>query len=108
VFARQVWTLIFQKFKLYAERATESTSCFYGWWYRTLTSVPKEMHKRLNSLIILVAWEPWKQRNACAFVGARPDVQTLLYNVAVEGSLWCLAGATVLQELLIRLLSHDL
>jgi len=43
-FARQVWTLIFQKFKLYAARATESTSCFYGWWYRTLTSVPNQVN----------------------------------------------------------------
>jgi hypothetical protein len=59
--------------------------------------------KDLISLIILVAWEPWKRRNAiaCAFVGVHPDVQILLYNVAVEGNLWCLAGATVVRELLI-------
>jgi len=58
---RQVWTLIFQKLKLYAVRPPESTSRFYGWWCRTLRSVPKEMHKGVNSLVILVAWELWKQ-----------------------------------------------
>jgi hypothetical protein len=105
---RQVWTLIFQKLKLYAVRPPESTSRFYGWWCRTLRSVPKEMHKGVNSLVILVAWELWKQWNVCVFKGARPNVQTLLYNVAKESSLWCMAGATALQELLIRSLSPEL
>ena len=55
------------------------------------------MHKGVNSLVILVAWELWKQWNTYVFEGARPDVQTLLYNVA-----------KALQELLIRSLSPEL
>jgi hypothetical protein len=66
------------------------------------------MHKGLNFLIILVAWELWKHMNTCVFDGACPEVQSLLYFVAEEGSLWCMAGATVLQELLIRSLFPDL
>jgi hypothetical protein len=68
VFSRQFWTLIFQKLKLYAVRAPDSTSRFYGWWCCTLTSVPEEMCKGLNSLTILVAWEIWKHRNTCVFM----------------------------------------
>jgi hypothetical protein len=44
------------------------------------------MRKDLNSLIIVVAWEIWKHRNAIAFEGARPNIQTLL-TVANESSL---------------------
>jgi len=75
---------------------------------QALRSVPKEVHKGHNSLIILVAWELWKLMNTCVFEGYCPNVQTLLYFVAEEGSLWCMAGATALQELLIRSLSPDL
>ena len=53
--------------KILTVMAPESTSRFCGWWCHTLRSVPKEMRKGLNSLIILVVWELWKHRNACAF-----------------------------------------
>ncbi|KAG0553039.1 hypothetical protein BDA96_01G560700 [Sorghum bicolor] len=79
-------------------RAPESTSRIYGWWCHTLRSVPKVMRKGLNSLVIFAVWELWKHRNAC----------TLLYNVAEEGSSWCMAGATAFQGFLIRSLSPDL
>jgi hypothetical protein len=46
------------------------------------------MLQDLNSLIIVVAWEIWKHRNAIAFEGARPNIQTLLLTVANESSLW--------------------
>jgi len=43
---------------------------------QALRSVPKEMHKGHNSLIILVAWELWKHMNTCVFDGSHPNVQT--------------------------------
>ena len=59
------------------------------------------MRKGLNSLIILVAWEIWKHRNVCVFEGAFPNVQDVLHAVTIEGFLWCMAGASALQELLL-------
>jgi hypothetical protein len=66
--------------------------------------VPKEQKSGLNSLIILVAWELWKHRNDCVFEGERPSVEVVLQKIANESSLWCMAGASALQELLCRLL----
>jgi hypothetical protein len=60
------------------------------------------MRKGLNSLIILVAWEIWKHRNVCVFEGTSPNVQEVLHAVTIEGFLWCMAGASALQELLLQ------
>jgi hypothetical protein len=68
--------------------------------------VPKEMKKGLNSLIILVPWEVWKHRNSCVFFyNARPCTSDLLRNVLDECSLWGMARASELQELLAMLLT---
>ncbi|RCV06200.1 hypothetical protein SETIT_1G144200v2 [Setaria italica] len=70
-------------------------------------SVPKELRKGLNSLIILVAWDLWKHRNACVFEWAGPNVQVVLQIVANGSRLWCMACASALHELLIRSLTPD-
>jgi hypothetical protein len=72
-------------------------NCFSSWWCCTIKSVPRVEHNGLNTLIILVAWEIWKHRNACVFEGAKPNIEVLLDSVASEGALWCLAGASALQ-----------
>ncbi|RCV40474.1 LOW QUALITY PROTEIN: hypothetical protein SETIT_9G056800v2 [Setaria italica] len=54
------------------------------------------MHKGLNSLIIL---EIWKHRNDCVFEKVRPKTQEVLRAISNEGGLWCMAGASRLQEL---------
>nr|TKW11472.1 hypothetical protein SEVIR_6G235500v2 [Setaria viridis] len=79
-----------------------SASRLSKWWWLAISSVPKEVRRGLNSLIILVAWEVWKHRNSCVFENARPFIQEVLRAVHTEGTLWCSAGARKLQELLLR------
>ena len=67
----------------------------------SIKNVPKDTKKGLNSLIILVAWNIWKHRNACVFESDRPCIWIVLQVVANESSLWCFAGASVVHELLI-------
>jgi hypothetical protein len=55
-----------------------------------------------NSLVILVSWELWKHLNACVLEGNRPNVQAVPLSVSGEGRMWCLAGASRLQELIPR------
>jgi hypothetical protein len=99
VFARQVWALIFHQLGLLQLAPQPSVSRFPGWWKRTVAAVPKGLRRGLNSLIMLVAWEIWKHRNRCVFDNSRPCVEEVLKAVNVEGGLWCLAGASKLQEL---------
>jgi hypothetical protein len=75
---------------------------FSGWWKRAVAAAAKLVRKGLNSLIILVACEIWKHHNACVLEKKR-SVQEVLRSVRLEGGLWCLAGASKLQELAFRL-----
>ncbi|GJN34737.1 hypothetical protein PR202_gb23428 [Eleusine coracana subsp. coracana] len=51
---------------------------FADWWRRAASKVKKEQKKRVNSLIILVAWILWKKRNACVFEGASLSVNLIM------------------------------
>ena len=105
VFSRQVWVLIFQHLGLIHLAPESPETRFFGWWRKTFLAVPKEMRKGLNSLIILVAWEIWKHRNDCVFEKARPNTQEVLRAINTEGRLWCMAGASKLQELVLSVWS---
>lgn len=55
VFSRQLWVIIFQHLHMEDAAAPPSTaSRFSSCWKKTIKEVPKDMHKGLNSLIILV------------------------------------------------------
>ncbi|WVZ62062.1 hypothetical protein U9M48_011850 [Paspalum notatum var. saurae] len=64
---------------------------------------PKEGRKGFNSMVILVCWELWKRRNACVLEKIRLDVQIMFQSVVAEGHLWCLARASTLQDLFVRI-----
>ncbi|WVZ53725.1 hypothetical protein U9M48_004630 [Paspalum notatum var. saurae] len=98
VFSREVWTWVLRKLNLTVV-TPHASSRFNSQASRLLR---KGLRKGFNSLVILVSWELWKHRNACVFEGARPHLQLVLTTVASEGLLWCRAGASGIQELLLR------
>lgn len=49
----------------------------------------------------------WKHCNACVFEDAGPCISEVLQAMENESNLWCMAGASALHELLIRLLNLD-
>ncbi|WVZ85537.1 hypothetical protein U9M48_032454 [Paspalum notatum var. saurae] len=102
VFAWQIWTLILNELGLLTMAPQPGCTRFSNWWCHSIKRIEKNLRKGLNSLIILVAWEIWKHRNACVFEGAAPCVQQVRRAVVEEGSVWCLARASALQELLLR------
>jgi hypothetical protein len=52
----QVWTLIMNRLGLLTIAPWPGESCFSNWWYQAVKGFDKKIKKRLNSLIILVAW----------------------------------------------------
>lgn len=100
VFARQVWSLILNKLGLLAIATQSGCTRFSAWWCQSIKNVEKSLRKGLDSLIILVAWVIWKNRNSCVFEGATPCIQRVLLAVVEEDNMWCLAGASALQDLL--------
>ena len=82
-------------------------SHFSSYWCCTIRGIPRVEREVLNTLIILVAWEILKHRNAFVFDGDWPNIEVLLHWVANEGALWCLAEASALHRLLARSLVVD-
>ncbi|WVZ52503.1 LOW QUALITY PROTEIN: hypothetical protein U9M48_003556 [Paspalum notatum var. saurae] len=101
VLAREVWTVVLQKLNQ-VMRPPDSGSRLNSWWCRTVSSLPKELRKGFNSLVLLVSWELWKHRNACVFEKVRLDAQAVMHSLAAEGHLWCLAGSSALHDLVVR------
>jgi ABC-type uncharacterized transport system YnjBCD permease subunit len=67
VFAREVWSwsVVLHRVILGVTPPT-TESRFNSWWCRVSVALSKE-EKGSNSLLVLIAWEIWKRRNACFF-----------------------------------------
>ena len=46
--------------------------------------------------MLLISWEIWKARNARVFHNNAVPVGVLVARIKEEASLWCLAGANIL------------
>jgi hypothetical protein len=92
VFSKEVWFVLFIKL-WWSTLLPQPSDRFLSWWSGSVKTIPKEIRKGLNSLIVLVAQEIWKHHNACVFDRRRLCVHSVLQEVANEGPLWCAAGA---------------
>lgn len=99
-FSKQVWFTALEWIGHAHLTPTAQQTKFVDWWRRTDRRVAKETRKGLNSFIQLVAWFLWKHRNACLFDESAPNVQHLLAEIRDEATLWGIAGARRLSQLL--------
>nr|TKW33691.1 hypothetical protein SEVIR_2G256200v2 [Setaria viridis] len=71
-------------------------------WWATITTTPDSPRKALRSLILLIMWEVWKERNARIFNRHETSPTTLMMKIKDEASAWLLARAKDLAILLSR------
>lgn len=65
VFTRQVWTLLFHPLKLEALIPSPFEARFHIWWRKAVNSVPEELRKGLNTLIIMFFGSLETQESMC-------------------------------------------
>jgi exonuclease III len=101
-FVRRIWKEIAswaQNERLHPEAWPPSDS-LHSWW--TNLANTKARNKRgLRSLIILVCWEIWKERNARVFERTEAPNFMVLQRIKDEATLWRSAGAKHLSALLL-------
>lgn len=68
--------------------------------WESLANTPSVPRRGLRSLILLVVWEIWKERNQRIFDHKEVATSFLLTRIKEEVSLWTLAGAKRLRELI--------
>ena len=62
-----------------------------------MSGVPK---KGLRTLILLIVWEVWKERNRRIFDHKEAATSYLLSKIKEEAGMWALAGAKRLGEII--------
>jgi hypothetical protein len=104
VFSREVWFQIMKYVELQHLAPNLASSSFKDWWEGVVAApadpANKELHKGLNSLIILGAWAIWNHRNRCVFNGVQPSSSMVINWVKDESHLRCRAGASDLSSIL--------
>jgi hypothetical protein len=82
-YARQIWYDCIHAAGLEMEEPHAISQLEY-WWTEARSSVQKRDRRRLESLVILVAWMLWKQRNARVFGNTRNQCDTRQLTERIE------------------------
>lgn len=51
----------------------------------------------LKTMLLLIAWHIWKERNACVFRGKAPRRDDVLQAIRLDNAQWRLAGAACIE-----------
>jgi hypothetical protein len=70
VYARQVWHGVFQRLQVQIATPEQDDST-HSWWLATRKRIGTQERRSFDSLVILVCWRVWKQRNARVFLDQR-------------------------------------
>ncbi|KAF8693972.1 hypothetical protein HU200_038571 [Digitaria exilis] len=68
-------------------------------WCIKMTTAPGTPCKAFHSLVLLVAWEVWKERNSRTFRHLGLPTLTLFAKIKDKVSTWIMAGTTRLAQL---------
>uniref|UniRef100_A0A453SEU3 Uncharacterized protein n=1 Tax=Aegilops tauschii subsp. strangulata TaxID=200361 RepID=A0A453SEU3_AEGTS len=69
------------------------------WWQLNACSF-SQSRRALISLMMLISWEIWKERNARVFRNTAVPVGVIVAKIKEEASMWCLAGAKILSNVM--------
>jgi hypothetical protein len=91
VYAREVWFRVLVPIGL-AGLVPPPALDYLDWWLQTRSPLTPALRKGFDSLIILVAWCLWKERNQRVFHGVSRTAVQLAVMVAKEADQWSQAG----------------
>jgi hypothetical protein len=63
-----------------------------SWWLRQRVRIDASLKPAFDSLILLVAWMVWKERNGRTFSRQASGLRELLMKIIREADDWVLAG----------------
>ncbi|KAF2913727.1 hypothetical protein DAI22_10g108000 [Oryza sativa Japonica Group] len=76
------------------------TTSLEDWWIQTIHAMNKDKRSGVKSILILLSWEIWKERNSRVFQGIEASPQTITNRISDEIWLWRACGARGIQSLL--------
>lgn len=70
----------------------DNPSFLQDWWPLSRVCLSKHLRPGFDSLILLVSWQLWKERNSRVFDSVLSLVSEVLQSILSEGHLWSLVG----------------
>lgn len=92
VFAREVWFSTLSSCGL-AHLVPLHAPALIDWWPDSRAALPSPARKGFDSIVLLVVWMLWKERNSRVFDRAAVVSRELCRRIASEAQLWKLSGA---------------
>lgn len=91
VFARELWWLLLSRIGL-ESLVPVSDDDLGTWWLRQRGWIDQSGRKAFDSLLLLIAWTLWKERNNRTFGRAAADITSVAQGLVHEVSEWVAAG----------------
>lgn len=91
VYTREVWLCILSTFAL-GHLTPTADDTLLEWWLRTRARFHDDLQKAFDTLVLLVSWMLWKERNRRVFDDDPSPATTLLDRVKEEADSWIAAG----------------
>lgn len=91
VYSREVWDMCLRWLRLdhWIQVREEETM---AWWTAARKGIPKPLRRGFDSLLLLIKWLLWKERNSCTFNRLSLTAVQLTEKVGAEAMLWIAAG----------------
>jgi hypothetical protein len=58
-----------------------------AWWIQSTSILPKDISAKFNSLVILITWSVWRERNARVFDRCSKPINILIEQIKAEAKL---------------------
>jgi hypothetical protein len=62
------------------------------WWASARSRLQRDKRKALNTLVILVVWSIWKERNRRVFDGIFTPIQRIIDQIKTDARFWVVAS----------------
>ena len=102
-FSREVWFAALQSMGWQSLAPPSDSFSLADWWASARKCLLKDDRRKLDSIIILVSWILWLERNKRVFDRQARSAQQLLSLIADEAVQWGLAGYTQVEALAVAL-----
>ena len=91
IFARQVWFGVLDRLQM-VDLMPSGDHELGDWWIDLRKRLDVDSRGLFDSLLLLISWRLWKERNARVFGRAPSSVHEVVAAIAAEGEEWASAG----------------
>ena len=100
MFTREVWHKLLSRVRM-QHLVPPDGSCLSEWWQNTRTTISKPFKRSFDSLVLLVSWMVWNERNRRTFDSITRTPSQLFALILEEADAWIAAGFRGLASLIV-------